>query len=369
MNGMPEPSTLLPPSLVGLLDVLVSRPAADPEFIRRAQALRDHLLPAFDESRPFLTVLLRTQGKRMEPFMDALLCLQAQTVQDFEVIVLEHDAAPEASTAVRAAVDDLPEEFRDRVRVVEVVGGTRANPLNAGLEAAEGNYVAVYDDDDLLLGDWVERFQEQGRRNPGRLLRAVVANQQVARERWTGARDGFRTLSWPAPEWPQTFDILQHLLVNYSPFMSWAFPRDLFARYGLRFDEELEVCEDWDLILRAALLCGVDEVPALTSIYRRWTDSESSYTAHSAEAWREAEQRVIDRIDERVYLMPPGSMRMSRGMVLYNTALDNYRFLFSGTALRPPLNAVWRVARPGLRFAVRVRDALRRWRGRGWRRS
>ena len=77
-------------------------------------------------------------------------------------------------------------------------------------------------------------------------------------------RTGFRTSSWPKAEYPDHFDLLQHLLVNYSPFMSWAFPRSLFFTYGLRFDEQLTVCEDWDVILRGSLICGVDDVPHLT---------------------------------------------------------------------------------------------------------
>lgn len=359
-GGVPNPHL---PNFVGLVDIVSGRAAVDPELRDLLTAVRQKLVEPDDAERPFLSVLLRTQGKRLEPFRDALLCLTAQTDQDFEVIVLEHDAAPEDAAAVRAIIDSQEQSFRDRLRLIEVTGGTRATPLNQGLLASNGHYIAVFDDDDLIFANWVEEFRTGSLVGDGRLLRASVANQVVRPETWPLGEAGFRTGSWPKAEYPVDFDQLQHLLVNYSPFMSWAFPRSLFFLYGVRFDEELLVCEDWDVILRGSLLCGVDDVDALTAIYRRWEGGVSSYTSHSTDAWKASEQRVIDRIDESVIMMPVGAMNAMRRMVLYNTALDNYRFIFNGTTLRFPLNRLWDLVRPGLRLAVRVRSKVRRLRG------
>jgi hypothetical protein len=198
----------------------------------------------------------------------------------------------------------------------------------------------------------------------GRMLRGIVANQKVTPEVWPHGEAGFRTFSWPAAEYPQTFQPLRHLVVNYSPFMSWAFPRSLFHVLGVRFDEELTVCEDWDVILRGSLLCGVDEVHALTAIYRRWEGGVSSYTLHSTESWRASEQRVIDRINGSVISLPPGSMQEIRSMLLFNEALVRYRFLFKGDELRRPVAVLWRTASPVVRILVRVRNKVRRMRAR-----
>jgi len=353
-----------PPTFIGLIDTIAGREAIDPELASRLAAVREYLVAPDDAGRPFLTVLLRTQGKRIEPLKDALLSLAAQTDQDFEVVVLEHDATPANALLVREILARQPEEFASRIRLVEVLGGLRAKPLNEGVRIARGHYVAVYDDDDLIFANWVESFHSAARESDGRLLRAVVANQTVTPEPWPQGHPGFRTKSWPAAHYPATFDQLKHLLVNYSPFMSWAFPRSLFATYGIRFDEELTVCEDWDVILRGSLLCGVEEVQVLTAIYRRWEGGESSYTSHSTESWRASEQRVIDRIDENVMMMPPGSMQQMRRMVVYNDGFYNYRFLFKGNQLRAPLMLAWHAAAPGMRIAVRVRNKIRRMRAR-----
>jgi hypothetical protein len=350
------------PTLVSLIDTMVGREAVDPELARRLNSVREYLVASDDADRPFLTVLLRTQGKRIEPFKDALLSLAAQTDQDFNVVVLEHNATPENALLVREVLARQPAEFAARIQLIEVLGGLRAKPLNEGIRVARGHYVAVYDDDDLVFANWVESFHTASRSSDGRLLRGVVANQKVTPEVWPQGHEGFRTTTWPAAEYPAEFDQLQHLVVNYSPFMSWAFPSALFNVYGLRFDEELTVCEDWDMILRGSLLCGVESVQVLTAIYRRWEDGESSYTSHSTESWKASEQRVIDRIDDNVIMMPPGSMEQLRWMVLFNHALFHYRFLFKGNQLRQPFELGWRAMLPFVKVAVRVRNKARRMR-------
>jgi hypothetical protein len=187
----------------------------------------------------------------------------------------------------------------------------------------------------------------------------------VQREQWAEGQNGFRAISWPNPEYPVRFDQLAHLVVNYSPFMSWAFPRELFFLYGIRFDEDLVVAEDWDVILRGSLLCGVDDVAELTAVYRRWTNADSSYSTHSLEEWERSEQRVIDRLDRSVITLPPGSMSGIRAAVVNSDTLLAHRGLFRAGQLWWPLRYGWRVVAPAVRVAVRGRRSLHRIARRG----
>lgn len=332
------------PSFASLIETLLRQPNIDAEFSLRLQAVEDYLLTPPPGGGPFLTVLLRTQGKRLELLKDALLCLSAQTDEDFEVIVLDHDAEKVDAEELSSVVDSQPQRFRERVRILEVSGGTRATPLNRGLDAARGRYVAVFDDDDLMFANWVEEFHHAAAIAPGRLLRAIVANQQLVPEKWPQGEEGFRTLSWPKAEYAKKFKQLDHLEVNHSPFMTWAFPRILFTRYGLRFDEKLLVCEDWDMILRGSLILGVTDVSSLTSIYRRWLGGESSYTIHSSEVWRSSEARVIGKLDRDVIMLPAGAVSEIRQMIRLDDLEEHYDRLLSSTS--------WRLTAP-LRFGLR----------------
>lgn len=347
-------------SIDQILQAMSSRPGADPRWRAAIEEARSALATdGADDAAPFLSVLVRTQGKRIEPLEDAILCLAAQTDQDFEVLLLAHDAEPEASARIRHIVDRQVPSFRERITVVDVEGGHRGVPLNRGLERARGRYIAVYDDDDLVFANWVEEFHRAARSSQ-RLLRAVTATQRVQPEDWSAGQGGFRTLSWPKADYAKTFDQIAHLLVNHSPFMSWAFPAALFRVLGFRFDEDLAVCEDWDLILTGMLAFGVTDVPHLTAVYRRWENGESSYSRHSLESWAASEQRIIDRIDEAPILLAEGSMHLLRPMIIRDEAFRRYRFLFRGHELRPPLSLILRATSPALRLAVRVRDWRRR---------
>lgn len=295
-------------SIVAFLDGLRTRPAIDPDLAVRLEELRNVLTGDGGDDGTFLTVLLRTQGRRLEGFKDALLCLAAQTCQDFELVVLVHNADAESSSEVNRIVGSQIPSFARRINVIHLSGGGRATPLNVGVAEARGRYVAAYDDDDLLFANYVEAFREASNTASGRMLRAIVATQGVTPEMWPYDQAGFRSTTWPHAEYAKSFDQLDHLVVNHSPFMSWAFPRSLFQTVGVRFDEELDVCEDWDVILQGSLLLGVQSIDSLTSIYRRWDGGASSYTDHSEAEWRVSEHRVIDRLNRSVLLFPPGTV-------------------------------------------------------------
>jgi glycosyltransferase involved in cell wall biosynthesis len=270
--------------------------------------------PPDDEAvdRPFLTIVVRTQGRRPETVRDTLLCLLAQTAQDFEIVVTVHDAAAAQVADVRHAVGDVPSAARDRMRVLEVEGGGRARPLNEAFAVANGRYVAFLDDDDLVLGHWVESFSTLADCSPGSVLRAVCVEQAVVGEAWDGDRPGVRAVGPVVHRYPAQFDLVEHLAHNRSPFMAYAFPRAVFHQLGLRFDETLDICEDWDFELQAALLVGVASTDAVTCIYRRWTGGESSYTRHTVEEWRRTEGAIIARLDARPHLFPSGTITRLR---------------------------------------------------------
>lgn len=294
-----------------LIEGLVEQPDADERLRTTAAGLlsvvREHRLESGDGF--FLSVVMRTQGKRIEALQDGLLTLYGQSDQDFEVLIMTHDIEAGARDELLAVLDAQPEEFRGRIRMIDVFGGGRARPLNASVSQIAGRYVAFFDDDDLLLGNWVETFRAGAAESPGRLVRAICASQRTASEEWSGGRRGYRSVAWPDPEYPSEFDPVAHIRANQSPFMSIAFPRELFSLWGLRFDETLPVCEDWDMLLRGAFLLGVHSIGELTSVYRRWTGVASSYSEHEKLEWQTAHDEVRRRFEQQPRVLPEGFER------------------------------------------------------------
>jgi len=262
--------------------------------------------PAIDH--PFLSVLTRSQGTRPSMLAEALTCLAAQTLEDIEVVVLVPGDDPGALQSSEAVVRSFEEGFVARVRVEQVTSDSRSATLNAGLELAHGRYVAFLDEGDLVTGDWAQRFAEGAEGAPGKLVRSVCDVRHVRRpapeEEAMGAVPV--TLTKPLAEFGERFDAISHLAVNTTPLSSVALPRSLVTEFHLRFDEQLAVGEDWDFLVRAALVVGVEDTGHVTSIHQRWTDEAAAMPVPS-EVWEAAHAKMLSSLDAAPLLLPPGS--------------------------------------------------------------
>ncbi|MCS7482118.1 methyltransferase domain-containing protein [Umezawaea endophytica] len=274
------------------------------QFVRRYHRGAARVAVAVEEEQPFLTVVMRTQGKRPDTLVDVLCCLGAQTDLDFEVVMVVHDSSME--TEVRGVVDQFEGNLAHRVTVVPCDGGTRGRPANAGLAAARGEYVVFLDDDDLVTANWVENIKSGARTSPGTLVRWWAAEQH--REWAPNGLLATHTATGPlTPTYATRFDMVKHIRQNETPFHCFAFPRVL-VEMGFRFDESLTVCEDWEFLVRAASFCGVHDTEEMTSIYNKWSEKSSSH-AVATDEWLVMRSMVHVALDEKPLLLPPGSVR------------------------------------------------------------
>ena len=238
---------------------------------RPGQTLLDEVLERVGAPSPpaprgdcFLTVVMRTQGRRLPCFAEALQSLASQTDRDFELVVVRHRIEQELAAPIDEVVASQPEWMRDRIRVLDLESGARGAPLNLGFEVARGSYMVILDDDDLALPGWVATFRRLHDGSPGRALRTVALRQDAAPVTLDGQTRA-EPIGDPYEHWPAKFQLLDHLLMNGTPPMTIAFPRSVFHDLGERFDEELDTTEDWDFLLRAVTLVGVASTEEATA--------------------------------------------------------------------------------------------------------
>lgn len=257
-----------------------------------------------NEKQVFLSIIIRTQGKRQDGLRESLLCIEAQTDKDFEVLIMGHKVEEKNKKIITSIIDELNEELKSKVKYIEVNTGGRSTPINYGFAYARGEYAAIFDDDDLLFDNWVAEFHDAAKIESGKLLHAYALSQEWKENNKDG--DGYCAIGAPKPQFTQPFNMLQQLSANLCPLMSIAFPTYLFNDYGIIFNESLDVTEDWEYIMRVSPLCGVYDIEEVTSIYRLWNNLENSAKVHDQKFWDSIYSSIRERINSNHLLIPRG---------------------------------------------------------------
>ncbi|WCK16162.1 methyltransferase domain-containing protein [Agrobacterium tumefaciens] len=335
------------------------------QFVRTVAAgpkVRDRAYLSEEEkggARPFLSVVTRTQGKRLHCLVEMLTALSAQSDRDFEVVVIGHKVPHDRQLKIERALDDCPEWLRNRIRFIKVDEGNRTRPLNIGFEEARGDYIAILDDDDIPMAHWVSTFRELSVKKPGAVLRTIAARQEIETVTVNGS-DGIRATGALVP-YASEFDLIQHLVANQTPPVALAFPRGVFHDLNMRFDETLTTTEDWDYLLRTALVVGVSWCDQVTSVYHWWKLSEeSSRTDHDQAEWNANHQIINRKMDTLPILLPAGSARYLRELrALANSGWHGISDVPSQSAYREEVRKIlssksWKWSKP-LRWPAMIR--------------
>ena len=137
----------------------------------------------------------------------------------------------------------------------------RSAAAQLGLERASASHVVFLDDDDLMY--------------PDHLLVLGQATARGVKAPYVDAVQSLWAMSGEGDLEPVTrhrtfggeFDDARFGLVNHIPLSCIALPRDLAAEVG-GFDPDLDLYEDWDLLLRLAQETPMTYVPRVTCEYR-----------------------------------------------------------------------------------------------------
>jgi glycosyltransferase involved in cell wall biosynthesis len=179
----------------------------------------------------------------------------AQTVPDWELLVIDDGSTDETPEAVKPFLTDR------RVRYVrsDRLGQSRAKNLGVGL--SRGKFIAFLDADDLWKPTKLEKQLALLLANPD--TGVVFCLRELIDESGNLLpRSERRGLPPPAGR------VLAEIFVrNFVCFSSVAVRREVFDRVG-GFDPRLDLAIDYDLWLRAARHYGFDYVPEELVLYR-----------------------------------------------------------------------------------------------------
>lgn len=197
---------------------------------------------------PAVSIIVPTFN-RLEYLRRTLASVFQQTFRDWELLIAD-DGSDIDTRAYLQTLEDPP-----RVRVLWLPHSGRPSVArNAALRAAEGEYVAFLDSDDLWTPTKLQVQVDSLRRHIDcrwGYTRFVLVDASGRPTEWQ------RTRNWPTPVgW-----ILDRLARSETVIAvpSVIVSRELLEQVG-GFDESLVMCEDFDLWLRLAARSQVDAI-------------------------------------------------------------------------------------------------------------
>jgi O-antigen biosynthesis protein len=200
-------------------------------------------------AHPLVSILIRTMGRAT--LAETLDSVAAQTHPHIEVVLIDVRGTRELDPCQPCG------EFPVRL----VSSGRRLGrgaAANLGLDSAWGEFLLFLDDDDWLLPEHVAGLVEAIQSREG----ALAAYAGIECRRPTAEGD------WAvAHVFNQSYDPQRLLFENYLPIHAVLFARSLVGE-ALRFDESLEVYEDWDFWVQLSALTPLIHVERVTGVYR-----------------------------------------------------------------------------------------------------
>lgn len=198
---------------------------------------------------PLVSVIIRSMGR--PTLHQALDSVAAQRYPHLELVVVNAKGVGHAALAEYHG--RIPLRFCDDHQPLK-----RSRAANRGMEQAQGVYLLFLDDDDWLLPEHISALVAALQQQPH--LRVAYAGVECIREEPDGSHR-------PVLVYNQPFDALRLLYENYLPIHAVLFERRFYLE-GCRFDESLDIYEDWDFWLQLRVGGPFGHLDRVGAIYR-----------------------------------------------------------------------------------------------------
>jgi glycosyltransferase involved in cell wall biosynthesis len=207
-----------------------------------------------------VSVIVRTKDRPIL-LKKALKSIVAQTYRPVEAVIVNDGGQDLDTVEIQEILGDIDLRY---VKLDKSAG--RAHAGNTGIEHARGEYAAFLDDDDLfypdhlaILVDVLERYDYQAVYSDAHISYHDFdpdKTQIVEREkRLFTSKD---------------FSYEELLVDNYIPLLCLLFRKETLKKYK-GFDENFEIYEDWDLLIRIAEKHPFYHIPRITAEYVQWS--------------------------------------------------------------------------------------------------
>ena len=226
------------------------------------------------ENTPLSLVSIITRSMDRPTLQETLDSIAAQTYPNIEVIVV--NALGQSHSGLQPSCGKFP------LRMVGADGPlARSRAANLGIDSARGKYALFLDDDDWLLPNHIEA------------LVGVLSQSAAARVAYSGIKFASGPDDTTFSVINEAFDPVKLIHGNFIPIHAVLFDMAL-TRSGCRFDESLDIYEDWDFWLQMSRLGAFVHLNQITAGYRNTGHSGAGPSA-GEEAVRLAREKIFDK--------------------------------------------------------------------------
>lgn len=283
---------------------------------------------------PTVSVVIPTY-KHRDFVLATLDSVFAQTFTDYEVIVVNDGSPDDTAEVLRPLVES------GRIRYIEQANAGQSQARNVGIEAAQGEFVALLDDDDLWLPDKLEWQVDALHQHP----EAVMVY---------GATQAFGDTEFYSPEGevPSGRVYAAFLRRNWimSPGQTLIRASALKTISGL--DASLWGVDDWDLYVRLASVGEFLYRPQVTLRYR----------LHRANASRDGWRMYLQscRLRRKHFGVMPDPRRLADWLGCRRFMIESFHPVVSSAAQDAMNQGDWKLARHLWLKAIRIKPGTLR---------
>lgn len=214
-------------------------------------------------SAPAISVLFPVYNTE-KYLAEALDSLEAQTFRNFEIIAVNDGSTDRSGEILRDYAARFP-----NIRLIEQANSGKPAALNAGLDLASGEWIAIMDSDDSAAPEYLEHLYATAQKTEADLVSCgyelIYPECRILRDsRWACVA-------------PHSLAEFPELLFLDNTNWNKLYRMQMLKTYNIRFDRELKMAEDLPFFFQTLLAANrIAVIPQPLYFYRQEREGQLS---------------------------------------------------------------------------------------------